>query len=385
MKKILLLSLIVVLSEVGHTCSCFPPEPNFYKNLSENLQIGLAVFDTMDYNYQFQDVQSQTGYFILLDTIGHFQAYPGDTIVVLGQDGFNCSEVLTDFARGDTMFLALGTGFYETFERDTFDLEGACGPHYLEITNGQHAGLTISEIEIKIKKLLNHPEEPCICGSHLDYWDFYTQVSEDNYHCMVVFNGFDYAYEYNGLSSQTGYFTLLDTIGDFNTPIGDTLVIIGEDGINCGEMLNRFSYGDTLFLSLSDGYYESFEKDTFYLKGGACGVHFLRILNGQHNGLTIEEIKQKIRANITGINETFASRKISIFPNPAEDYLIVQSAEEPISFIQIYDVSGRMVKWVSKTDAPSINVSLIGLKPGVYNIAIQTYSGTVLYKFIKKG
>ncbi|NBC82805.1 MAG: hypothetical protein GVY19_05430 [Bacteroidetes bacterium] len=86
----------------------------------------------------------------------------------------------------------------------------------------------------------------------------------------------DYSYSYDELYGQTGYFIVIDTLDNFKTSIGDTIVVTGQDGLNCGEVLNGFKRGETMFPALSGGYYELFEKDTFYMEG-ACGKYFLKI------------------------------------------------------------------------------------------------------------
>lgn len=281
MKRLFIVFSLTAMAGYALACSCSPHESNFFKNVSNLTYNCIAVFDKMDYSYEHEGLKSQTGFFILIDTIGAFHSDLGDTIVVTGQDGINCGELLTGFSQGDTVFLALLYGFYQSFEKDTFYLEGACGTHYLKIKNGHYAGLSVSEIKTKIYDVLERKSQSCFCYDFWDNFDFYNNVSNSAFNCLVVFHRYDYSYSFNGLNSQTGYFELIDTIGYSESQIGDTIVVVGEDGINCGEMLNLFSPGETLFLTLSDGYYEIFEKDTFYLKSGSCGRYYLRVTGGK--------------------------------------------------------------------------------------------------------
>jgi len=375
---------LLIIAKIGLACSCYPYEPNFYKNISNSTYNCLAVFDTMDSSFEYDGLQGQTGYFILIDTIGNFNSNIGDTIIVTGQDGLNCGEMLNGFSRGDTMFLALSNGFYETFEKDTFYLEGFCGKHYLKIENGQFAGLTISEIKTKIYEVFERKSSACFCNDYWDNYDFYNNVSKVSSNCLAVFHRYDYDYTYDGLKSQTGYFLLIDTIGYFNTHIGDTIYVIGEDGINCGEMLNRFSSGDTLFLALSDGYYENFEKDTFYLKGGTCGYYYLKIENGQNSGLTTLEIKDKIKSKFTGISEISLEREVKVYPNPTTDFLYLESEKDLILNIKIYDISGQLIYSIDDINNLMTNVDMSNFKAGLYNVMINTINGKIFNKIIKK-
>ncbi|MBK7095069.1 MAG: T9SS type A sorting domain-containing protein [Saprospiraceae bacterium] len=384
MKRIITFFGLLIIAKIGFACSCYPYEPNFYKNISTSTYNCIAVFDTMDYSYEYGGLQGQTGFFILIDTIGNFNSNIGDTIVVTGQDGLNCGEMLNGFSRGDTVFLALSNGFYETFEKDTFYLEGACGKYFQKITNGKYAGLTISEIKTKIYDVLERKSSACFCNDYWDNYDFYNNVSKVASNCLAVFHRYDYSYSYGGLNSQTGYFVLIDTIGDFNTQIGDTIYVIGEDGINCGEMLNKFSSGDTLFLALSDGYYENFEKDTFYLKGGTCGYYYLKITDGQNSGLSISEIKDKIKSKITGISEIYIEKRLTIFPNPTTDLLTLESENDLILNIKIYDIAGHLIYSTGKVNNLKTNIDISDFKTGLYNILIYTDKEQMFRKILKE-
>ena len=69
---------------------------------------------------------------------------------------------------------------------------------------------------------------------------------------------------------------------------------------------------------------------------------------------------------------------LSVYPNPAEDYVIIQ-ADQPLTtdvVIALKDISGRIVPSVSYTvDAYKISVSLAGLNPGIYFIALSGEMG----------
>jgi len=383
MKKLLTVFSLVILAKIGLACSCYPYQPNFFKNVSSVYNC-IAVFDTMDYSYVYNDLPGQTGHFILLDTIGHFNSDIGDTIIVTGQDGLNCGETLTRFSPGDTVFLALSKGFYETYEKDTFYLEGFCGKHFLKIKNGQYAGLTIPEIKAKIYNVLERNAVACFCSDFWDNMDFYSNVSKASLNCLVVFNGYNYSYSFDGLNSQTGYFKLIDTIGTHEGKIGDTIIVTGEDGINCGEILSRFSPGDTLFLALSDGYYESFEKDTFYLEGGTCGVHFLKISNGQNREMSISDIKDRIISKITGTGEMHIEQRVKLFPNPATDVITIEAADGLILNVKIYNMSGQLVTSFDNINNFNIDIDLKNFKSGLYHIFIETRDGTIMHKFVRE-
>lgn len=63
------------------------------------------------------------------------------------------------------MLLSLQAGFYETFQKDTFYLEGACGKYYLPIKNGTNDGMSLNEIKLKIDKIISSVENQSYINS----------------------------------------------------------------------------------------------------------------------------------------------------------------------------------------------------------------------------
>ncbi len=76
---------------------------------------------------------------------------------------------------------------------------------------------------------------------------------------------------------------------------------------------------------------------------------------------------------------------ISVFPNPASDYITINTRDTAIKSIQVYDIQGRLVKNVediSNTTEQTINLQ--GLKNSMYLVKINTENGTSFTKRIIK-
>lgn len=83
---------------------------------------------------------------------------------------------------------------------------------------------------------------------------------------------------------------------------------------------------------------------------------------------------------VLATNEVGAtSRTVSVYPNPTTDYLTVKS-EEKISTVEIYDISGKKIP--VSVEGNTIDVKK--LNAGTYLINIETKTGKVSEKFIKK-
>lgn len=59
---------------------------------------------------------------------------------------------------------------------------------------------------------------------------------------------------------------------------------------------------------------------------------------------------------------------ISVYPNPATDYIIVENRIKENAKINIRDINGRIVLQLSNTDEP---INIVSLVPGMYIIDVD--------------
>ena len=149
-------------------------------------------------------------------------------------------------------------------------------------------------------------------------------------------------------------------------------------------MLNIFSTGDTLFLALSSGYEVDFLKDTFYLKGGICGNHYLTIKNGENFGMSLTEIEEQIRSKITATTSTTISEQITLYPNPATEQLTISSNDEIILQVRIYDASGKLIRSIQGIKNHMADIEVASFASGLYHLIIQTRHGNVMRTILKE-
>ncbi len=79
-----------------------------------------------------------------------------------------------------------------------------------------------------------------------------------------------------------------------------------------------------------------------------------------------------------GVNEVLDT-KISIYPNPTSNYIIIDS-EYPIESIKFYSIQGKLVL---KENNLTSRVNISHLPTGVYFIKIETYKGSVFKRLLK--
>lgn len=74
-------------------------------------------------------------------------------------------------------------------------------------------------------------------------------------------------------------------------------------------------------------------------------------------------------------------KDLIISPNPVQNKLIIQSADNDFDSVTITDINGRMVISMKKPVSNEIDVS--ALKSGMYFLTIQSSEGNITKKFIK--
>ena len=81
---------------------------------------------------------------------------------------------------------------------------------------------------------------------------------------------------------------------------------------------------------------------------------------------------------VTGIENAIRENHINIYPNPAQDFVYIQS-NQSIKSVSIYNIIGQIVK--TKTcNQNKLKLSLSGLPKGLYSIKIETKNGTYTKK-----
>jgi YVTN family beta-propeller protein len=91
--------------------------------------------------------------------------------------------------------------------------------------------------------------------------------------------------------------------------------------------------------------------------------------------------------DVTGIEEYFLPDvkpfTSEIYPNPAKSFFVIRSPL-PVKEIEIFDVSGKLIKEIAFSSAKEPKISLKGIKTGVYLLKIKTENKEFTQKLIIK-
>ena len=86
-----------------------------------------------------------------------------------------------------------------------------------------------------------------------------------------------------------------------------------------------------------------------------------------NNGYLVLELN-----NVTGIHKIDKTTSVNIYPNPATDYIYINSSEAPLSKVEIIDIAGTNVKNISLSGNSKTSINVSNLVKGIYFIKAYT-------------
>ncbi|MCQ2284384.1 MAG: fibronectin type III domain-containing protein [Bacteroidales bacterium] len=102
--------------------------------------------------------------------------------------------------------------------------------------------------------------------------------------------------------------------------------------------------------------------------------------NGTNSGAT-----PVISVVLTGVDEYIISNNISLYPNPASNYVDVRvdNEEIQISELAVYDVYGKLLRTINVTENPT-RIDISDLSDGMYFVRIISNKGMATKPFVKR-
>lgn len=135
----------------------------------------------------------------------------------------------------------------------------------------------------------------------------------------------------------------------------------------------------TISFPATGKWYNFFEQDSIEVSAPefnidlAPGEYKLFSTRKFHQPQVITDIKQEI----------FRNDEISVYPNPAETILNLNSSE-PVNEIRIFTATGKLIMIEKPVSGNFSTLNIAGLTPGIYVIQAMTNYNSTSIKFIKK-
>jgi len=178
------------------------------------------------------------------------------------------------------------------------------------------------------------------------------------------------------------------TIENINQEIEEeSFTLLGQDGLNCGELLNLFEIGDTLVLALHN---TNGTGEMYYLDG--CGQSYLHYSNNQVSGYIngafetqdYETFKENIQSCLLGVDiENIEEKPLRVYPTITNHQLVVETERDFIDSVYFYSSNGELVSQFDDLNSSQATLNTTDLAKGVYFVAVRTKGKTVTKKIVK--
>lgn len=292
------------------------------------------------------------------------------------------------------------TVFYMTWGRENGDSENCISnppvctyigmdnllrERYLTMTNNNNA--IVSPVSVVWNYIrTNYPSlnlydpdgsHPSILGSYLAACCFYTTILRKD-PTFITFNATLSATNANIIKMATKnlVFDSLLTwkIGSYDPISNFTFLNTGNTSfnfVNTSTNSNQYlwDFGDNTTSTEANPQHSYPNSGSYLVKltASKCGIS--------------SSAEQKIAVSNLVLNENLEiEKKITVYPNPTNTFLFIDSVEE-IKSVTLFDIFGRLIE-NKKTAAPSID--LTGKNSGIYFLKIQTENSIITEKISKQ-
>ena len=135
----------------------------------------------------------------------------------------------------------------------------------------------------------------------------------------------------------------------------------------------QFDNVNNIIYAAATDYWSASAGYTYDLSGNAIDTFDL--------GISVESIAIDYRTTVN-INENISENSISIYPNPANDFVTVTSLKFQVSSCFIVDVYGKTIKQFEVLNS-EFRINLEDLPSGIYFLRLSTENGIITKKLVK--
>jgi len=148
--------------------------------------------------------------------------------------------------------------------------------------------------------------------------------------------------------------------------------------------------GNISYITLPNGITTCFTSLGWYYADGyqqqRNGVKIDSIVSQTRNGLRQgrdEILEAAFNCNLSINNKNVQNYNFSVFPNPAFDYLLIESIDNKKLDFSIYNMVGQSIK-TGKLENNNSKINISSLNSGIYFIELKTDAITKTIKFVKR-
>ncbi len=113
------------------------------------------------------------------------------------------------------------------------------------------------------------------------------------------------------------------------------------------------------------------------------GVYYLTVNNVEDtDGNIITNQSKYFSYTNTSVDDNLLP-EITIYPNPASTFVIVESKKHKVKSYSIIDVYGRTVKQLTVQQLNNLTIDISDLEKGIYFLKLETENGSYIEQIIK--
>lgn len=103
-------------------------------------------------------------------------------------------------------------------------------------------------------------------------------------------------------------------------------------------------------------------------------------------GIAADVVQNFYTATINSIEDKATSNALTIYPNPAHDFVIIASSQliKSNNVVSIYDITGNLISEDLSLSNNNLKLNISALNAGIYFIQVKNDDGLFTQKFIKK-
>jgi hypothetical protein len=336
--------------------------------------------DVFGPNYSFSSDAQELDAISAYDVYGQSTGQLGSTQEAIDQLKKNYDDAIEVADGVNTDFVpAITPGFNDRAVREGH----SAAPRYFEDTLNSHDGeLFLSMMrEVAMPRTQYNPDNLILITSFNEWWED-TQIEptagtsgstdEDD-----SGTGIYYTQGYKYTDYGTLYLNILDQV--LYNPSARMIADAGPDQ----SIEDRDENGMELVTLDGSNSFDSKGgiKNYFWTEEGAyiaagskpsvelsTGNHSIKLtVEDSAGAVTTDELKIEIKDMATGMKETTDS-KVNLYPSPVSEVLNVQTGDDEVISIKIYDTQGKIVKEVRHRSG----IDLSGLASGLYIVEITT-------------
>lgn len=229
---------------------------------------------------------------------------------------------------------------------------------------------------------------PLICNATQPPYYFY-ESNDSVFYASEYDQKFRLAYNFNAQPGDTWQFVEpVEIYGDssvYTVTVNDvsTIIINGEElrvltlfyQPNPGEW-NSSGYGvKTVIEKIGGG--------SFFIPFGywnVCEGHFYEFLRCYSDSQT-EYFADGYSSCVLGVKDMISESKFNLYPNPALDNFRIESFNESIQRVDVYNIYGQLL-YSEKPTTQNAQINISGFKSGIYPVVIYTNSGSATKKLV---